>query len=296
MSAEAIARVVRDLKMGRIFTPDRTEELAELNADTVELVEWATVVDSTALWNRWMSENSSRKIYEDHQICPPWANSLICYVNGFDNVIVMSVRVLDLSTTDLPPLKFERWESRSDTHTIDWDRVRWVMHVVLYMGGRAGGEPVVTQGPLHCWRIAVYPDGVIGDLNWVQVRPDLDIEMWDTSMMVLLDTFNICNCVNVEVLEPKRPRPQVKRLMRTGVTVTEIHIKPMSRSYRGKSVPLSQIPSSPLSPVRGHMAHYGPKYGRGLLFGKYEGRFWIPQHVRGSEVFGVREHEYTVES
>src|SRR4029077_19856168 len=140
----------------------------------------------------------------------------------------------------------------------------WVLHVAIYMGGRGGGQPVVTQGPLHCFRIAVYPDGEIADLNWIQLREDLDLSLWDSAMMVLLDTFNLCNCVNVVIAEPDRPRHQRKRLYRMGVTVSEIHVKPTSRSYRGKGTPLSQFSSSPLSAVRGHFANYGPKYGRGL--------------------------------
>ncbi|WP_426513151.1 hypothetical protein ACPPVO_22495 [Dactylosporangium sp. McL0621] len=37
-----------------------------------------------------------------------------------------------------------------------------------------------------------------------------------------------------------------------------------------------------LSPVRGHFSHYGKQYNRGLLFGKYSGKFWVAGHVRGA--------------
>jgi len=33
---------------------------------------------------------------------------------------------------------------------------------------------------------------------------------------------------------------------------------------------------TPLTSVRGHFAHYGPAYDRGLLFGRLAGKFWIP--------------------
>jgi hypothetical protein len=296
MSAEAIAKVVRDLRMGNVYDPRDDAPGDTLNKDTALLTKWATVVDSTAIWDRWMSSEQGGQIYEDHRICPPWQNALICYVNGFENVTVMSARTIDLTSKEendrIDPKVIEYWDSLADTHVIEWDRVRWVMHVVVYMGGRGGGEYVRTQGPLHLWRVAIYPDGEIADLNWIQVRPDLDATLWDTAMMVMLDTFNMCNCVNVQVAEPTRSRPVARRLSRTGVTVNEIHIKPVSRSYRGMGVPLSQVPSSPLSSVRGHFSEYGPKYGKGLLFGKIEGRFWIPQHLRGDDSFGVVEQEY----
>ena len=301
MSAEAIAKVVSDLKAGRILlgSVDSDSGLDGLNEDTQVLAQWATVVDSTEVWRRFMADESGRMVYETHRVCPPWENSFICFVNSFNNVEVMSVRVIDImddegmwkEKLDL----IDHWESVADTHVIDWDRVKWVMHVAIYLGGMGAGKPVPTHGPMHAWRVAVYPDGEIADINWIQLRQNVDVDTWDASMMVLLDTFNMLNCVNVEIAEPQRPRAERRRLYRTGVTVNEIHVKPTSRSYRGIGTPLSAIPSSPLSSVRGHYAQYGPKYGRGLLFGKYEGRWWIPQHIRGSEILGVSEQEYLVE-
>jgi hypothetical protein len=84
-------------------------------------------------------------------------------------------------------------------------------------------------------------------------------------------------------------------MQRSGVEVSEIHVRPISKSYRSTNRGPAMSPGVPLSTVRGHHAHYGPKYGRALLFGKYEGRFWIPQHARGSEILGSHEQEYVVE-
>jgi hypothetical protein len=46
--------------------------------------------------------------------------------------------------------------------------------------------------------------------------------------------------------------------------------------------------------VRGSYHRYGPEYGRGLLFGKYAGRFWVPPHVRGSREAGEVVQTYIV--
>jgi hypothetical protein len=51
----------------------------------------------------------------------------------------------------------------------------------------------------------------------------------------------------------------------------------------------------PLTSVRGHFATYGQD-GRGLLFGKYAGRYWIPQHARGSAEHGVVAQEFRLEA
>jgi len=306
MSAELIAKVVADIKAGRIYLDEPDPSSQTLNDDTALLAGWATVVDATEVWKRWMADSEGRLVYETHRICPPWQNALVCYVNSFNNVYVLSLRAIDMKddtgNDEWASAKrdmVEQWDSMADTHVIDWSQVRWVMHVALYVGGMTNSAPfgptmAPTAGPMHVWRLAIYPDGEIADINWIQVRPE-SVDTWDTAMMVLLDTLNMCNCVNVEVVEPSRSRPERRRLSRTGVTVTEIHVKPTSRSYRGIGTPLSQIPSSPLSSVRGHFAEYGEKYGKGLLFGKYSGRFWIPQHIRGSEIIGVSEQEYLVE-
>lgn len=307
MSAELIAKVVNDLKAGRIVMYSDSdgmdmddEGLSTLNEDTQILAQWSTVVDATEVWKRFMEDPNGRMVYETHRICPPWQNAFICFVNSFRNVEVLSTRTIDITDREDQWANekidmIEHWTSMAGTHVIDWDRVRWVMHVAIYLGGYGAGRPVPTHGPMHAWRVAIYPDGEIADINWIQLRENADVDTWDAAMMVLLDTFNMLNCVNVTIAEPMRPRAERRRVSRMGVTVNEIHVKPTSKSYRGMGTPLSAIPSSPLSSVRGHFAEYGPKYGKGLLFGRVEGRFWIPQHIRGSEILGISEQEYLVE-
>jgi hypothetical protein len=62
-------------------------------------------------------------------------------------------------------------------------------------------------------------------------------------------------------------------------------------SNQAKAQPLD---SMPLHTCRGHFAEYGPKYGKKLLFGRYEGRFYVPPHVRGSEKNGVVAKDYRI--
>lgn len=45
---------------------------------------------------------------------------------------------------------------------------------------------------------------------------------------------------------------------------------------------------------RGFFRHYGDKWGRGKLFGKYEGMFWTPERDRGDESEGTVVKTYNV--
>lgn len=42
----------------------------------------------------------------------------------------------------------------------------------------------------------------------------------------------------------------------------------------------------------GHFRHYGPEFGRGKLFGKYSGVFWIEEKIVGDDQIGTVEKEY----
>ena len=290
-SAEAVAKVIRDVRRGgfNIESP--------WTGDLRSLAHEALVVDVTPVYFNFVGNSANeRSVYDDYVLNPPWENVFLGYENASGNVLVMHVNVLDSNDVVVAGA---HWESQSDTHVIDWDRVRWVYSVLLFSGGRhSSGISVPTMGPLIWWRIAVYEDGQVADLHWRIMNEHFpDEHIFDNAVIALLDTINLCNCVNVIVVEPDRSarRAERRRLERTGVTVSEIHVRPVSKSYRGKGQRL--MPGdTPLSSVRGHFASYGPRFGRGLLFGKYEGRFWIPQHVRGAAEFGEVEQSYVMEA
>jgi len=50
----------------------------------------------------------------------------------------------------------------------------------------------------------------------------------------------------------------------------------------------------PLHKCRGGYAKYGPEFGKGLLFGKYSGRFFHPPHMRGKAKNGITHKDYRV--
>jgi hypothetical protein len=272
MTAEAIATVVADLRAGRVRCLDPELPQVDLAGD-------APIVDATGIYEALVGRDAPVAMYEDHPcIAPPWDQAAICYVNGHGNVIVM------VSTVLAAP----RWETAEPT---DWERVRWQLHTLLFLGGRGGAGPMPTTGPVHAWQFAIGHDGEPLDLHWIQLSPQYPTEHWDMAHLTLLGALNFLNCRNVELVEPRRPRAEARRLARTGVRVHTINVFPAGRSSRSaKTDPVGV----PLTSVRGHFARYGPEYGRGLLFGKYAGRFWIPQFARGSAEHGTTDHDYAL--
>ena len=300
MTVEAIAKVVADIRGGRVTIPeaalnvviperpevDVSERLDGLRQLDIDRSKVSVVIDAQRFYEQITS--SEVAVY-DHNMMPVWENAIVGYVNEYGNVNLATVVVYPRE----PSQAADTWET---LNPVEWDRVEFVYFIGAYVGGRAGGGtvPVKTMGPMFLWRIAVYGDGSIADVNWQNPLAFDNNEMFDNLILCVLKAYDLGNCVNVELAEPTRSRAEHRRMVRTGVTVSEIHVRSISKSYRSsKGQPLS--PGVPLSSVRGHHAHYGPKYGRALLFGKYEGRYWIPQHARGSEMLGTREQEYVVE-
>ncbi|HEY7305769.1 MAG TPA: hypothetical protein VH601_16710 [Bryobacteraceae bacterium] len=106
------------------------------------------------------------------------------------------------------------------------------------------------------------------------------------------------NCKNV-TLQPVPVSRQMRRFAeRHNQPVFEHHVLVIDPS---RSAPHACPKSSPdtdavraLHLCRGHFARYGEAFGTGKLFGKLEGQFWIPQHVRGHAEQGVVTKDYKI--
>jgi hypothetical protein len=309
MSADEIAKVVADLKRGHvklIWDKDPAkpngQELA-LAAARLWMNEPTTVVDCTKIYNSLIEKDEPVYLYEDHpSIVSPWDQAAYCYVNEHGNVIVMHCRMrpfrhekqrqaIDYLSEIIRTESGTPWEP---AEPVDWDRVRWVANTFIWVGGRSPDTGFMpTAGPVHMWQYAIYDDGEPADLHWVHIFEPYPMKHWDMAQLVVLGALNFLNCRNVSIEEPKRPRAERRRIERTGVQVHEIMVTPTGRSARSSGESEGGI--MPLTSVRGHFAHYGPKYEKGLLFGKIEGRFWIPQYARGDAEHGEDEHSYVLE-
>ncbi len=290
MSAEEIAGVVADITSHRVNVLDPSEHGKRLALFASNMVKSPVVVDATLIYESLAENPKPIFMYEDHPcITPPWPEMAVCYRNEHGNVVVMHVTTEEFKG-GTPP-----WDP-DKPDPIEWERVKWISHVFVYVGGkgRSFSTNVVssfpTTGPMHLWRFAIYEDGEPADLSWVQIDPNYPMEKWDMAHLVVLGSLNFLNCSNVELVEPQRPRAEARRIERTGIKVSVINVFGLSKRSEANSK--GQGGGIALSSVRGHFATYGPEYGKGLLFGKLSGRFWVPQHARGERDKGETEQSF----
>lgn len=288
-SVDMIGRVVSDIRCGRVvaISPDvRVKALTDTAITT-------PVVNATAVYHSICEGGGPIDIYEDHPcIAPPWDAGVICYLNDHGNVHAMTLSVSDRQRGD----PIVEWETMNP---VRWNEVRWVVGVAVYIGGMSYtlNCHVPTTGPLLVYAWAVYESGEPADIHWIDVTGLNDeVEDYNNCMLTVLATLNFMNCRNVSLIDQATTlhRAEARRLARTGVQINVLNVYPAGVTRRGdkRDEPLGV----PLTSVRGHFASYGERYGRKMLFGKYEGRFWIPMHARGSRDHGENVNDYDLKA
>lgn len=299
MTAEPIAELVADIRKGRVnqlaATDAAGKEICDILLRRARLPQ--PVVDCTAIFAAQQAKDEIA-LYDDHpQITPPWEDSFLCYVNTFGNVIGLQVHREEHDGST--PSK-RVWFTEND---VDWSQVRWIAETSIWAGGRSGvGRYLPTSGPVHMFRHAINGDGSVADINWLALigergmfgerrdLPDPNRGVWDAALTTLGASLNFLGASNVEVAEPLRSRPERRRIARTGVTVQAIVVRPPGKRRASSGAVRPIEPGEQVfSPVRGHWARYGVD-GRGLLFGKYAGKFWIPAHARGAGEVEPRDY------
>jgi len=293
--SEAIAKVVRDLKMGRVMDPANSaqhddpevvDEMRKVHLSLLELVRDfpCQIIDATTMYHQ-ITNGPAVKLYDEYRLMPVWDNALICYQNQHGNVHVVQVYSIDREEDRWKSDEWDQskppylWETENE---VRWADVRYRFVGVLWIGGRSSnGNPVTTSGPLYRWDVAVYDDGQMADIRWTALYdfgdPERSAFIHQNAMQVWFQTFTLAGCSNVEIVTPQRTRPERRRLERLGVNPQKIVIKKTSKSYRHQKGDTDKVIGGvPQGFVRGHYARYGPEYDRGLLFGKYSGKFWIP--------------------
>lgn len=111
---------------------------------------------------------------------------------------------------------------------------------------------------------------------------------------VLLFAFNLAHCKNVTIQDVPLNRAARRRQQRNGeesiiwkvLTIPGV-VKEAAKGAHDAQERLERA----LHICRGHFAEFTPQRP---LFGKYSGRFWIPQHLRGVAKKGIVLKDYEV--
>lgn len=120
------------------------------------------------------------------------------------------------------------------------------------------------------------------------------LELIVSAGAIAMMSFSFANCRNVrsEKISPSRQvRRQSERRREAVFEHYVLCIDPMKQILRVEGGIAQNGLVKALHICRGHFATYDER----PLFGKLKGRFWIPQHVRGSQEAGLVTKDYVVE-
>lgn len=305
-SYEAISKVIKDIESGNVKPLNADLNLLVASARLMRQDE-VPIVDMTSIYEAWVVSGKPYHMYEDTDCAaPPFQEAIYGYQNRHGNVCIMQtftwVRDDGFSVTD--GMVFgsgHRWDVPD--REIEWDRVKWITLIFGYFGGwsKTAGRSLRTQGIAFSAKLAIYEEGNVADVRWLQTCDRIGEELISDEVAVLLMSLNFLNCTNIAAVEPTFDRPARRRIARILPSAERrarvIHVFPAGRSRRkgDRGEPIVM----PLSGVRAHFAHYGDccpgrHEPRGKLFGKHTGKFYVPQHTRGSEEHGRIDHDYAL--
>lgn len=167
------------------------------------------------------------------------------------------------------------------------DNGRWVLMMTVYGDTDPGQVP--TAPPLGSYTVVVDEGGgaIIWYLSNASYHTDKARAMMEESayrLVPVLLAISFMHCKNVKTVKEQVPEKLAKRtLERHGYRPTPWHtlvIEPLKEVLRKQGQADKTGLKKALHICRGHFARFGVD-GRGLLFGKYSGSFFIPQHVKG---------------
>jgi hypothetical protein len=141
----------------------------------------------------------------------------------------------------------------------------------------------------------VYPDSSIKEIEKDGEEMASAQSQKAMYLLVIRKYLEFLSCKNVRTREIQpADKLQKKRRKKGKKPLKSYHILELSNTVTLSSGSGNKDPqwSNRVHLCRGHMAEYGSKYGKGKLFGKIEGRFWIPPHVRGNKKEGILEKDY----
>lgn len=152
---------------------------------------------------------------------------------------------------------------------------------------------LVTKGPdgIDTWSGGTLKSHVdaYGD------RPTMVVTL--SSLFIACEALEMMACKNVS-LEPRDndPKQVARAIKRHGGNPDKYryHVLVVRPPGAKSDSPGTEIGIMPRHVCRGHFSEYGPQFNKGLLFGKYSGRFFIPPHLKGDKKNGEVVKDYEI--
>lgn len=174
-----------------------------------------------------------------------------------------------------------------------------ILDALVFAGDR--GESVACLGMAKAFvndEMGLEPVDEQGGRIMIKASPD-DRNCVGSIFWTICESMLLLGCKNVSLAardpDPKQAKIATKRHGPTphGYRYHVLVVRPAGSK---PGTPGQEIGNMPRHVCRGHFAEYGPKYGKGKLFGRLEGRFYIPPHMKGNAKNGVVEKDYEVRS
>jgi len=113
-----------------------------------------------------------------------------------------------------------------------------------------------------------------------------------------LFSCSLMHCTNIEEREERLPRQLARQRERRNlppIVYKTLYVQPMRKPRTASDADdlIAERHKRRLHLVRGHYAEFGMN-GKGKLFGKYSGRFWIPPMVKGNAGVGSVVKNYAL--
>jgi len=149
-----------------------------------------------------------------------------------------------------------------------------------------------TQSPDGDSKIAIYPMFARESLGEDKANREIVTATFD-----FCDMLSLLSCKNISLsdrklgLGPREERQAHKRGVDGDYRYHVLVVRPAGAKSDSPGV---EIDTMPRHVCRGHFAEYGPEFGKGLLFGRLAGRFYIPPHMKGDKKNGEVAKDYEV--
>jgi hypothetical protein len=163
-------------------------------------------------------------------------------------------------------------------------------------------------GPTQDWKVALDEDGAVAGaeeqllpgqekrISSATAYPSGRVRLEQNIFAPFHMALALLHCKNVELETSKPAAPLSKKWKKkTGnalVEWTNVVVQVPGRVVRRAPGVQHAESDQRLHIVQGHFSEYGERYGKGKLFGRLEGRYWVPSHVRGNAEVGTLAHDY----